>query len=1192
MGIVGLFALVLLAIELHNANVFGSTLVGRVGLTIQTVNETTRQIDSYPASSLTFTCDQSDTLLNVQIGQYHYVGQCLPPRYRYKTTARGSVPQKVWLYATEVCQVDNSYDTNTTTTVFVPSDSGGTFSLLNNGYSGAHPRHEFQRFGRVLHQASNIGGDDAWECLFGQCDPYNTNTWGADIALINTQLKAAEALATQQQEWNTGVDGFIWNQNKINTGLNQTLRRTSEALKLLSLQQSTLVEAQQALARHADELAEKQQGDLKFIYEQTVDGLAQLDAVTDSKLYALQIKFVNITRELNAHIDALIQHTNEKEEVTDERIRAALRLIRRIQSDMYNGISGTNLFISSKQTRSVWQALLHATSVGRTPFLDPTNQGVAPTTSLSDDDRTAFVEIHLINFVNLTQPIGGIPTIHSFQVAFYCNIAALVRVASTGGTWEDINDLIGPVGCANTTGSPVRACKCWVEIQHTSCARPSGSTFTWDNVTTTSDRNAYKLVSSMCLGNAQPTIDPVWNNRRIDSLSGLYGFLGALCQSKNMLGSTNFKVVPTRVTPRSVAANYSTSVCTVDLYDLFQRPGGAITINLPYVLYSDWVIGLNTMNTERDIYNRLVLGVLPRGLTSTFTPFKVLANKHAYPCYSMEMATTTTETEIVYGLTPDTTEPFIQIDVYDQPPDCTSSPGVCIPQGNHISSASTASLTVTPPAPNTLPANGDIIIGELDAFGLTEVYDIPKDLTSFAPNEQSQRGLATYLLLPFQTGYDITTTSINPVMGDLNDWEADHPGSQFVHSAPISASYYKKTVTDGLVDQVPGIQSGPITNLLNKMIVDGTTNMRQGVLALRPRDWSYTATIQAVTGDIIITEAAGCPSRGYDPNDVRGRALMLTNTKIFAIQVTLQRSSTDPTCGLLADLTTTISPSAIYTHIFPSCNNYTVTIYSVGTDLFQTLTQCGETIFSEDSQRTIQENVLSSDLLNRTAIQISQELDRNVAAIQLDIVQLLLQVFDTAFATNELNITVDELNGVGTSDLALTISALRLRAAGIDYTSPNVTATAVLAPYLSEVTGRQEVLTSTFVVLDQSLSDLAGLVEVSNIQAVALNDSFANLTRAFDNYIAVTDQVIRDLGIRQSTASSQVECSSRPFLSAITCTLMQFVTMALYVVLIGGVVYVAVWACKKGSSGSNKGVSGVPLYRQIKSRNSDTYDYY
>lgn len=1193
----------LLALALLLALCDAAVITGRTLITIQDTNITSGVPSSFDATELSFVCTATDTVLSVQIGNYFYVANCFPPVYTFTTIAKGYIPTDSGIVIVPACQVDNAADVNDTNQIFIPSGTTSVpagrrlmevaeealeryleFLGKGNGgrnvvtFSGPSKKRSPSRKGSSRQGRSllSITASSAWECEFSgldfgltNCDGYNDLS--VDITALQSSMVVQQQEMAQQQTWDNNATALFAGQAKLNSRLQTTVSQQNQTLYLMQAQITTLQGSVAAEAAAATKLAAQQQADMIYIYQQTAAGLAAVEAEDTSQIALLQNKFVNITQQIVQQINLLVASINSQNTQNTQSMHTLLRQIDLVQTNFLNSLAGTNTFINTALLAELWIALEAVANSGLVAILDPNYPGTAPASTITDSDVTAYVDIQQINYVNSSEAVGGVVQLHSWNSGFYCNLAAMIRMnlGLTQMTWQRVNDLIGPTNCTlgyTSSENPVVGCKCWFQITHQYCTR-AGNSFVWEDITSVSNRDAYDLTPNLCEGNAEPTTDPNWNGRFVDSFEGMTEIFGAIISSQSLAADSGFNVISLRYGPRmNIPANYSSQVTGFDMTELFVT---GVTINVPYTLYNQWITAIPSMITERNLLNSLTNGVWPRGLTTQFEPFTVLSNAQAYTCFSTGIAVSSPGTVIVYEVQPTGYTQEIEIKAYDQPPDCISSPGICIPLGDLVAIEIAQTTTLTPPADGILPTSETIIIGDWTPTGMSQIYDIPQRSLSLAPDEQSQRGLVTYLLWGFDEGYSVATNSQNPPPGTLNQWEDGHPGDTFDHFAPTSAGYYRRAVSQGQVILGAGQGLNEVGATFNAMAVDTGTNMRQGVLGLSPYSWQTSVTMQTVTGPLTVLAESGCPQISYNPDSLYGRIVTLTNSWGFEIIVAVVITNTNPSCPQIQNTLVTMMAAAAPFYVLEDCGNYTFQVFSVAADVFQTRTACAaalDVIFSEAISNT-QSNIVISTLVNQTTLQVTDQLIQNVAATSLTILNLINAVITTlipnitvdygSIIVPQTNTTVDQI-----------IAALKAAELGIDYTSNS--ANDVLAPYLAQFAAENNATRASLALQSQDVAAVKVQTAVVNqlyLDLVATNNESQKVTAAGIAQLSVDIANLRN--IMPSTSSI---CTSGAFTDMILCTLYLVFEVMIWVVVGGAVVWLVfkLYQCIQTDRTSNK----------------------
>lgn len=1115
--------LLLLVVLLGYAS--AATITGRALVTIETTNLTDGSTSAFDATQLSMRATHVDHTINVAIGTRYYVGDCLPPTYPFTTTAKGVIPSKVLIYRIRTCQVDATADVNQTTSVFVPS--GVSYHLMAQWHGMNSPN-------TIRRGLLSSGQADAWSCAFtnNDCDKSKP-----DLTTLTTQMAGQILFADGQRTWNSNVTALLSIQAGLNTEVDKTLAAHNESLNLLAKQLGSINESVGALAAKEDERASNITRDMVYLYNNTARLLGDLQQGLDDKIIAVRNACVNDSQRIIAITQKIVDNAVIYQKKNNERIRSTLAYIRQLHELIRKGASGNNQLIDEEQLPQIWNALDDAVSRGYVPVIDPLLPGLDRQSSISEDDLIAPLDRHTISFVNSTLISGGTITLHQFGIDFICNIGAINRLGQINAGWQDVTTLLGPPNCTlgySSSDSPVTSCSCWVEISHFSCPR-KGSTFNWETMNDITGAS-YLLQSSMCLSDAQPTPDPIWNGRRIDTLSKLNAFLGTLANSRAIVGGTGFRPYSWRFRQNNpITPNYASEIINVDVEHIFET-GNLQTMTLPYYLYADWVLALGPIVTQRNEYWTKYYGIRPRGLTNEFKPFTVLNNEKAYSCYDTYITATTPETEVVYAVHPEGDNPRCTVNIYDQPPDCTSTPGVCIPYGSLLGTQTLGEITVIPPAAGVLPTAETLIVGELSPSGMLSVRDIPQSLLSTAPDARSKIGKVTYPLFPFADDYDITATSVNPTVGTLTDWEAAHPGNEFSHNSAADSSYWLQPFTDGVVVPRAGFQLNQIGTMLEAMQIDSSTDMRQGALTLVPREWEYLLTFQTVTGPLVIRQQSGCPDILFNPDDIQGRILTLTNGWPFDITLDVARTNSDPLCPAQGDLRVVVLQGLAERINVHACGNYSITVYSVSADVLQPRTACGAPL-SAVLARTSQSNVVISQIVNATSLAVTAEFDTTLARSSLSMLQLILGILLQPSSVQFFNITPTDLDGTGDTDLARRIADLALHANGIDYNKPGESATDAIAPFIARFNALDIALAASLAAGAEAGANVHALTLAANAAFDSLNASTIRQAKVIADFITVTEAAMAAIRAGQQ---AQYECNARPWsLDRIMCIFYQ-----------------------------------------------------
>jgi hypothetical protein len=1155
----------------------------RTPIIIETFNETTAQVEQFDATEMTVTYSGTDANLNTQLGQYYLVTRTLPPLYPFQVTARGRVPTDVYIYGIRTFQVDSgSVQVNLTITAFVPGGTGRRLLSMDTDTIGKISRHasnaardalekvllDKQRASPTMRKLMSVEGSDVWECGFlGPLDQIGLfslfdsdydpcSDFNSPMVTLQNQLQAQIDLANAHQRWIDNATLLFQQQQQINQDVQANAQAVNRTLRLMQAQNVQLQLAQEAMAEHFDRVTALIQDDITSLSNNVASGMESL-AAQDAFLGG---RIVNVTISFAASLNGVVATQNEKNALTDRRLRDNIKFTRRVLTLLNNGPAGTNKYVSSLRLKQIWLAITDAVSRGRVPMVDPYQVGIPPTTSVTDAQKTGKVDFHYINFINNTElGFGGTTQLHQFGITTNCNLQALSKLGIEIATWEDIDELIGEPGCLSgytSNENPVATCKCWVEVTHKYCTYPVGSTFTWESVTALGDRSAYQLKPSMCSGSIVD--DPIWDGVRIDNLTRLDALVGSICRTRAFISGTDFLLLSDRqgrVPVLKTDPSVMDSVCSMNRYILFQKPLISTT-PLPFVLWTHWAFDIGLMAPERNALEVLLSGVQPRGFSVEMLPFYQMENDKSYTGWWTTMATSSDESEIVYSVTPLPVIPRFFGELYNQPPICDH--GVCIPQGDLIREVVPQSIVITTGSTASLPNAETVLVGELNAIAPDVVYDVPQNLLSVTTDPTSQMGKVTYWMCNLPVGYNVASTSVNPQPCNLAEWEDDHPGNLFRHSAPISAGEYRHTITDGRCDALEGKSFNFLCDMLDHYTIHSSTNMRDGSLVVVPDEYTYTVGFHSVNGPAILRVQSGCPEVSFDPNALTGRTVYLTNSLPYTIRILATRTNTDPSCPQQDDYVATMDPKEVNYFVLPNCANYTVQVYRLSVnDALQDPVACGDPIVDALKKPT-QQNLAISGLIGNITTEVTNELAKQASGIDYG----LLGAFYTIITYALPSFNTSSIPGFDSSlvtqfsNISTLIDVIRARASGIDYTK-NGTAVQAIA-------GFQAQLISLQAQTDDALNEVSGTLQTMiddnaamNVTVKALVASLDNLHTVLSSFVAITNAAIADMNSRQSNAAP---CN-------IWCRLERFLEFAIHaaivVALILGAYYGYQWCSRR-----------------------------
>lgn len=1203
----GLACLVLLAVV---GSVCAGVLTGQVAYDVLTV-AANGSTTSEAAQALTFVCDGNDPVESFQLGPDRWtVSQCVTPTQPYVATAKAYAPAGLSVFTTQTCTTTVAAGLPINSTVPQNIATSGTTDdptgrrLLSSGenwaikssnnvprfmYSTTLTQEEKLKYlqdaskkpdvkfggweedrghtnvGRELLSSSQVDCSGAKCVCIGVAYIVAVSYCpGIDSAVdsLQNQVNAAEAhVANATIYWSESITAATTKQGVINLGLNATINgiianavttqaelNTTEG-KTIILQADLAAFQAQATVTAAD------------IYANLSTGLADSAAYTDQRVGALQnVTLANFAKMINYTSYLATQITNNGL-LENTRLIDVASSILQLSDALYKSIGGTNQAVDRQDKALIFQSMDTIEANGGIPFVRDSQPGTLPVPLYAQTDAqlTVFIDILQVNYL---LGVSGLNQAHQHTITLNCNVNTLSENVPTQITPEEALTLIGNTGClaqANATGvGYVRTCQCWLQIGHKYCYAPSS--FEWTDITTTTSRTAYDLVASMCTGSAQPSSGN-YDGVVYDNMPSVFAYISALSCQSGLVSS--FQVVSFRAGVLIVEPNFSDDVCTINYFNLFVV-GTISNPTLPQVIITDWVNYWPLLQTEL-MYNEITTyGVRPGGITSTFVPFVTATNGKTAQCYESSIDGITTETNILYEIValPLVTE--VITTVYDQAPDCTTIPGVCIPKGNVVSSVtSAASITVNSPTTQAFPDN-TILIGELiplSSGGMTYVIDSPENSKCLSPDPETCKGTNGYLRWNIPAGYDVATAETNPAPADLSTWEAQNPGVIYDHDAPTSALEWQHPVVNGRCVNISDISPNLVCEQLALWNIYSSTRMRSGQLVLSPITWQYTVTLDVGLGTPSIYVAPGCPTTTYLGGDLTGTYVQISNPYGYQLYLSIS-ITTNSTCGgdqgnVNGDLAASQSRQ-ISLLAFANCGNVTVQVFQVS-QVTGALSSCGPPVVAFVSTAT-QSNIFTSDLfVNATSVTIENNVVQATAAVSLATIDYLLQfAYTAALVATQPNITLEEIkaSAFSNSSFQAFTNDLITQAAGVNFNNPTA------ADALNALTAQYNALAA------QAASQLATL----QAQAAALSnltsqyEAIAARVPALENGLVVSEQALiaaDNAAIAAGDAQSAAKCAG--FFASVECTLENAVEVIVVIAVIAIAIAFAIWLYKRCS---------------------------
>lgn len=1102
----------------------------------------------------------------VRIGDKFYIVEHHPPVYPYTAEAKGTVPAVSQVSVSIVCPVDNPEDINGTATETI--SVGGRrllsfWSALSSAVVGVVDVAGRTTVGVACAAASVVGGG---------CGGGSSNA--VDQAQIDN-LKAELDMLKNTKSWAADVTAVVVNQDRINTNYNSTLIAHQKALEGLSDALNTTSYQVDALARNIDELAADTQAGYAKLSDAVATVAVSSNLYADSRVGQLQEWAVTNMRGIINHTDSVANATNFNVRTVATRLDRVELLARKIETNLYVGGAGLNVQVDRALRALLWAKLIAIEATGLIRLVHPASPGQAPLDSLTDAQLTVFVDNLLVNLVNTTS--GGVRRAHQYGVNLKCNVGSLFDEVVIGATWKEFLAAVGPIGCVNTSiragADPVRYCNCWFEISHSECS-PAPS-FTWESITSTTDRSAYQLRSALCQSTAPTTSN--WHGRKIDSIAEWHAFLSQLSNT-TVVPTTAFQVVSTRAGVILVTPDYSDAVVSVNLDTLF-RSGTVQSATLPGVIYGRYTMSFRTMSSEARIYENSRFGIRPNFVTTQMLPFMTLSNGRSYTCWMSGITVMSTTTAVTYRVQPQQPVPLITWKVYDSEPTCTVD-HVCTSTGTLLETHTTSSVFSTDVgALGRLPTAETVLVGELKPSAMTSVYDVCTACVSVDPSHTARQNKVGYLRWNFPVGYDITATSVNPASGDLADWVAQNSGNIFDHFAVENAGDYLRTVSQGRCTTVPGVEDNAICSLLDEFVVVQPTAMRtQGLLYLSPRTYSYTAQIPIDVGELAVRVYSGCPDFYFESTDVGTYFTMINNIGGLPTTVRVQRPNTDVDCTPLGDIEVQLQPRQQYRTEIPACGNFTAVVSRPGTGVGEWLS-CGDPI-TLSIDRAFQSPVVSTGL-NVSTVFIEDVAASQAAAVSQFVTEQLA-VF-ISYAVPSLSPDLTDLNRSALANDTLTNILLGLQLLKDGFLSDRTSAVDTIANMTILV---RRILDTQVADAIATAADLinenqANLILQANLTAKLVNDT-ATLLASIDVVVGTHEALIAALENRMSDAECKFSLTNLGgWLGCILSKLGNFVASLIPIAAVGGGAYLlwrsgAVGKCLKSNNRGYEQVAPPP----------------
>jgi hypothetical protein len=487
-------------------------------------------------------------------------------------------------------------------------------------------------------------------------------------------------------------------------------------------------------------------------------------------------------------------------------------------------------------------------------------------------------------------------------------------------------------------------------VTHNRCS--AKSTFNWQQISdVSSGLTPYLLGPAMC---TDSVVASDWNGRVLDSLPALNVLLGQLC-------SITLAAVPVQCTTNCARQVQVVSQRLGNIQNVIQPTNPALTCsmnyfyifyiqpeaNLVFTLWTAWLTSQNQLLSDQLALDSEFFGVPPGFITYTKSPFQQFSDNKTYTCTTASFLAVGPETVPVFEITPVQTQTEIDIQGYLTPPVCGSQG--CIFGSPAVSSQATVAGVSTVPFDWLLPKGGgsEGVVGEWRTKGIpamTSVYDIPKGLAPINTVNAHRDGKMTYVWQPIPDGYDLSAqTSYDPAVAYppsklLDTWLANNVITFSALGQAGSPDVAEVGFADGVCDSSdPGTVKQSVCLMFDEFTLGPLTNMREGLLFLQPRQWSYVATANIVEGELLQRVFPGCPqfkiiafTNGY-------QQVFITNSLPTEVTVELSVSGDLSLCLPVGSRRITLLPKQAWNELIPGCPTATLNLFALAADGFTTV---------------------------------------------------------------------------------------------------------------------------------------------------------------------------------------------------------------------------------------------------------------
>lgn len=905
------------------------------------------QVVSFPAT------DANPGSNDVQIGDLHWDIEAQPPLLVNTVQLAGFVPAGLTVGGWAVTLVDQTARFqgpqavgNLTSGDFFNSRRLLALEMQRQPVTLYRPHKLMFNFGRILDDASHYAGlnficagFDTW------CGDSGGGPTAAEIEM-QKKLDAFQANVTKQLGFINDQFGAV---NKQLSQQNEAIFTVEEQIQAQQTQSSALNNSIYALAAKQDADNAATQQAFTTVYDNLANAVTIASASTDAQLrsYAvyMQTQLQGVINATNAVRNSLLAARRQ----LLARSRDNTRLLKKLAGGIIN--MRTERPLGRQMAKGIWQQMDYLSSLGYTPFLDPTAMGKRPASHIPADIQVVSVSNgpQCVSFVNNT---GGHLVAHQICYNFQCQVTAVLANANsiTGATYEDFMEFTGPVGCGGVNGTKAASkCNCWFTVTHKSC-RPEflsgGNTFTFTTIPRNSSNTAFTLNPSMCASSVQPTSD-VWDGRVIDNINVFHTMIGGICSSQVL--DDNFPV-PSFVLIGSgatvwIKSNPSDSACKMEMDNIFNTPGTGdpnAGNSLPLSIYMLFVVGWKSLERSNNLYEQIVYGRIPNDLTCHVEYMQSAPDNVTYTRHECLFVAVTPNTLPVFSVVSTDITESVLATAYDRAPVCSQSGCVF---GNPVQSSFTQSAVYTIPKQVEAPQVGDVIIGVQSATGQTTLVDNPRGQNELFPVPAAQAGSILYLLQAVPANYNLSTAGSFPQTTLLDAWKTTHPFGYSAFDAAFGANLVTVRLINGRPVLLPGVPPQWMFAQRQDFNVHPTTDMKHhGQYIIYPNDWGAQVTLQVNLGPIVQTVIEGCLDLSIQFYTDGTADYTLSDSWPFNVQNVLRVRQVDTSvCPNVGDITYNLAPKQAVTKTVRPCGNQTFQLFEKVPG--QPLVSCGPPIY-------------------------------------------------------------------------------------------------------------------------------------------------------------------------------------------------------------------------------------------------------